>query len=144
MSQSCSVVNSSRCSLLFVGMGMEVVWIRQFTPYLGNVVYAFAIIMAIYLVATSSGSATYRWWIRSNHPQQGRIAWIVAGLLRLMPLLTADPKLLIPRLAHETGFVLGAIRTAVGIIPFSALLGFLTPMMVDRWSSGDPDGPGTL
>ena len=29
-----------------VSMGMEVVWIRQFTPYLGNVVYAFAAILA--------------------------------------------------------------------------------------------------
>ncbi len=30
-----------------ISMGMEVVWIRQFTPYLGNVVYAFALILAV-------------------------------------------------------------------------------------------------
>jgi hypothetical protein len=28
-------------------MGMEVVWIRQFTPYLGNVVYAFGGVLAV-------------------------------------------------------------------------------------------------
>jgi len=31
-----------------VSMGMEVIWIRQFTPYLGNVVYAFAGILVVY------------------------------------------------------------------------------------------------
>ncbi len=31
-------------------MGIEVVWIRQFTPYMGTVVYAFAIILAVYFV----------------------------------------------------------------------------------------------
>src|ERR1035438_6009277 len=43
-----------------VSMGMEVVWIRQFTPYLGNVVYAFAGILAAYLIATVVGSRDYR------------------------------------------------------------------------------------
>ena len=41
-------------------MGMEVVWIRQFTPYLGTMVYAFALILAIYLVSTFIGSKIYR------------------------------------------------------------------------------------
>ena len=34
---------------------MEVIWIRQFTFYLGSVVYAFAAILALYLGATTSG-----------------------------------------------------------------------------------------
>ena len=37
-------------------MGLEVVWIRQFTPYLGTMVYAFATILALYLVSTLIGS----------------------------------------------------------------------------------------
>ena len=41
-------------------MGMEVVWIRQFTPYLGTVVYAFASILATYLVSTFLGLQVYR------------------------------------------------------------------------------------
>ena len=36
-------------------MGMEVVWVRQFTPYLGTVVYAFAGILCVYLAATFVG-----------------------------------------------------------------------------------------
>ena len=126
-----------------ISVGMEVVWIRQFTPYLGNVVYTFAIILAIYLVTTSCGSAAYRWWVRSHKLLEGSSAWIIAGLLALIPLLAADPKLPIPRPTQEAGFVLGAIRVVIGIGPFSALLGFLTPMMIDHWSSGDPDRAGS-
>ena len=34
------------------------------------------------------------------------------------------------------------MRLVIGIGPFSALLGFVTPMLVDRWSGGDPDRAG--
>ena len=43
-----------------VSMAMELVWVRQFTPFLGSVVYTFAAILAIYLVATFVGSQRYR------------------------------------------------------------------------------------
>ena len=41
-------------------MGMEVVWIRIFTAYVGPEVYSFAIILATYLVSTFIGSQVYR------------------------------------------------------------------------------------
>lgn len=51
-------------ALLFLtglrSMGMEVVWVREFTPYLGTVVYAFAGILCVYLAATFIGSRVYR------------------------------------------------------------------------------------
>ncbi len=34
------------------------------------------------------------------------------------------------------------LRLVLGIGPFSAILGFVTPMLVDRWSGGDPDQAG--
>ncbi len=42
-------------------MAGEVVWIRLFTPYLGTVVYAFAIILSVYLASTFTGSQIYRY-----------------------------------------------------------------------------------
>src|SRR5512145_3014848 len=36
-------------------MALEVVWIRQFTPYLGTMVYAFAAILGVYLIANFAG-----------------------------------------------------------------------------------------
>jgi spermidine synthase len=123
-------------------MAMEVIWIRQFAGYLGNVVYALAAILALYLGATFSGARVYRLWLRSRDPQQSAPAWILLGLLALLPLVFADPALPIPTLTHQSSFTLGATRVALGIVPFSGLLGFLTPMLVDRWSLGDPDRAG--
>ena len=34
------------------------------------------------------------------------------------------------------------LRIFLGVFPFSAVIGFLTPMLVDRWSKGDPDRAG--
>ena len=43
-------------------MGMEVVWVREFTPFIGTMVYAFASILAVYLTGTFVGSRVYRSW----------------------------------------------------------------------------------
>lgn len=127
--------NRSTLWLLFgtglTSMGLEVVWIRQFTPYLGTVVYAFAAILAIYLLFTFIGSSLYRRWSR-NHQQESTLLWVALGLCALLPLLTANP-----------AFHLGRMwRLILGIGPFSALLGFVTPMLVDHRSGGDPDAAG--
>jgi spermidine synthase len=114
-------------------MGMEVVWIRQFTPYLGTVVYAFASILRMYLVSTFVGSQIYRRWSRHRSHEAAWI-WSLLGFLALLPLLTGGPSL------HTSNRLL---RLALGVAPFSGLLGFLTPMLVDRCSRGDPDRAGS-
>src|SRR5258708_6108720 len=38
-----------------VSLGMEVIWIRLFTPYIGPVVYSFAMVLVAYLLATFAG-----------------------------------------------------------------------------------------
>ena len=113
-------------------MGMEVVWIREFTPYLNTVVYAFGAILGVYLISTFAGSQAYRWWSR-KYDQENRLVWAALGLLAVLPIVAANPHFLMAR----------TMRLALGIMPFSTLLGFLTPMLVDRWSSGDPDRAGT-
>jgi spermidine synthase len=112
-------------------MGMEVIWIRLFTPYVGPVVYSFAIILASYLSATFAGSTVYRKLSRSRNPDS-QLAWIMLALLGLLPLITSDPRL-------HLGPVL---RVLLGVAPFAGVIGFLTPMLVDRWSAGDPDRAG--
>ena len=49
----------------------------------------------------------------------------------LLPLVAANPSIAFPSL----------FRLA-GIAPFSGVLGFLTPLLVDRWSGGDPAKAG--
>jgi spermidine synthase len=113
-------------------MGMEVVWVRQYTPYLGTVVYAFATILALYLFATAAGSLLYRRGALAP-PSDWTGTWAVVGALGLLPLLLVDPRL-------QLGW--DPLRAALGLMPFCAALGFLTPLLVDRWSQGAPGRAG--
>ncbi|MBZ5613495.1 MAG: fused MFS/spermidine synthase [Acidobacteriia bacterium] len=129
------MLGSSTLGLLFAtgltSMGMEVVWTRQYTPYVGTLVYSFATILGIYLGATFIGSSVYRVWSR-RHSNEGTLVWLFVWLGSLIPLLTADSRVGI----H------GWLRVLVGIAGFSGLLGFLTPRLVDRFSEGDPNRAG--
>jgi spermidine synthase len=133
---SLSLTSPKLLILLFTtgltSMGMEVVWIRQFTPYLTTVVYAFAVILGVYLLFTFVGSRIYRRWSARarNEPE---VVWSVLGVSALLPLVAASPKIHFPP----------ALRAICGIAPFSAFLGFVTPMLVDRWSRGNPHRAGT-
>ena len=113
-------------------MAAEVIWIRLYTFYIGPVVYSFAAILAAYLGATFIGSKIYRVWSR-RHDGDPRLLWISLAFFGLVPLVTADPRMLVS--SHN-------LRVLLGIAPFAGIIGFLTPMLVDRWSGGDPDRAG--
>lgn len=115
----------------FATMGMEVIWIRLYTAFVGPLVYSFALILASYLAATATGALIYRQ--RKNNREGGsRLSWILLGLLSLLPLVTADPRFPIP----------AALRVIFGVSLVSGVIGYLTPMLVDRWSGGDADRAG--
>jgi spermidine synthase len=115
-----------------ITMGMEVVWIRLFTPYVGPMVYSFAMILASYLLATFAGSQVYRFWSRRGRDRESALAWISLALLGLLPLVTSDSRLTMNSF----------LRIFAGVTPFSGVIGFLTPMLMDRWSAGDPARAG--
>ena len=125
-------------ALLFLtgltSLAMEVVWIRQFTPFLGTVVYAFAAILATYLVSTFIGLQVYRLWSQKNR-QEGRLIWVLLGFFAVLSLLAANPNVRLYGLSQ-------LVRLPIGIAPFSGALGFVTPLLVDRWSRGDPARAG--
>jgi spermidine synthase len=121
----------------FVSMGLEVIWVRQFTPYLGNVVYAFAGILAVYLFSTFTGSNDYRSWVRSHQPSESGKAWALLAVFAVIPIVAADPLLPIRIGPLE----LGGLRLA-SIVLFCGYAGFLTPLLVDSWSSGFADRAG--
>ena len=124
-----------------LSLAMEVVWVRQFTPYLGTVVYAFATILALYLAATFCGSIAYRRHaagaLGARAEQSPPGFWLLAGLAALAPLLAADP-----RLGSGAGFAPAVARVVLGIGPFCFVVGWLTPLLVDRFSRGDPERAG--
>jgi spermidine synthase len=125
-----------------VSLALEVIWTRQFVPFLGPLVYSFAIMLAAYLAATVIGSRVYRYRMARSRSAPGAFPWVPAAVLAgssgLFALLAADP-----RLPLVTGMLAGTLRVVLGIAPFCGVLGYLTPMMVDRISSGDPDRAGT-
>ncbi len=112
-------------------MGMEVVWTRLYTIYVGTLVYSFALILGVYLAATFLGSTVYRWWSR-RHGSEGSMVWMYVWLAALIPLLTADA-----RLGMSAWW-----RVPAGVAAFSGLLGFVTPSLVDHFSEGDPNRAG--
>jgi len=113
-------------------MGAEVIWVRLYTPSLSTVVYAFAAILALYLIAMDFGSWIYRRLNRNDILESG-LLWIVLGASVLVAFLTADPRVRVPAI----------LRVVLGVMPFSCLVGFITPAIVDRFSRGDPDRAGT-
>ena len=119
-------------------MAMEIVWIRVFTPYLGTVVYAFAAVLAIYLGSTMLGTAAYRALARRGPIPVDLRLLSLAAFYSLLPILAADP-----RLPGDKSVGWATLRVVVGIAPFCAALGFLTPLLVDRWSRGEPGRAGT-
>ncbi|HEX3739324.1 MAG TPA: hypothetical protein VHV29_06320 [Terriglobales bacterium] len=108
-------------------MGMEVVWIRLYTPFIGVMVYSFALILVTYLAATFLGSSAYRSFSRNPESK----TWVPLAALSLLAVL--------PVFACQPGDMNFLVRVFLGIAPFSAAVGYLTPQLVDLWSNGDAD-----
>jgi spermidine synthase len=120
--------------LFFTGlitMAMELLWIRLYTPYIGPVVYSFGMILVAYLLAMYIGSQVYRAWSK-KHMTESRLAWVSLAFFGILAFFTADTRLPLHLVA----------RVFLGVMPFAAMTGFLTPMLVDRWSGGDPQRAG--
>ncbi len=113
-------------------MAMEVVWVRSYTPYYGTVVYTFASILGVYLLATFWGAIAYRFWSR-RWMRENPVVWSALAVFALLPLLATNPELHMARLP----------RLVLGVPLFTGLLGFITPMLVDRFSTGNPARAGT-
>jgi spermidine synthase len=126
----------------FVSLAMEVAWIRGFTPVLGTQVYAFASILFVYLLATWLGSMVY---------QRGKLRLTTAELVALVAVLALVPVVFNEPRLHRPDLVISiaavqvnsrAFGVLISIFPFCAVLGYLTPQLIDEASSGDPRRAG--
>ena len=117
----------------FSSVGMEVCWARDFTFVLLTTIYAFALVLATYLIATYVGSSIYRSAL-SRNPKlsvEGAVAWLFP--LSLLPVVLADP-----RTDHSI------LQTLLSIVPLCGFLGFLTPGLIDRFGGGNAISAGRL
>ena len=120
----------------FGAMAMEVVWARAFTPVLKTQVYSFASVVFTYLGATFFGSLMYRHNLKKNLP------WPTARLMSLLvvavflPILANDPRFVMTSSYYFD--IVSAIIVLASICPLCAILGYLTPSLIDEYAAGDP------
>jgi predicted membrane-bound spermidine synthase len=127
----------------FSTMAMEVVWTRAFTPVLKTQVYSFALILFTYLGATFAGSFWYRLDLRRGKSRSLADLISMGALAALIPVLVNDP-----RLINMTATGTIELRSAtvililLSICPLCAVLGYLTPSLIDNYSAGQPAEAG--
>ena len=114
-------------------LGLEICWTRDFTIDLQTTIYAFAEILATYLVGTAIGTQLYRVATRrgQNIPLNRLLGLVFPAAL--LPVLLGDP-----RLGLSIGLPL------ISLLPFSMVLGAITPCLIDRHAKGDPVLAGSL
>ncbi len=126
----------------FVAMAMEVVWTRAFTPVLKTQVYSFALIVFTYLGATFLGSWMYRRSLRKHHlSSTGRLIFALA-ITALLPVLANNPRFVVAHYWSNSVNVISVIILLASICPFCAVLGYLTPGLIDEYAAGHPTGAG--
>lgn len=128
----------------FMAMAMEVVWMRAFAPVLMTQVYSFAMVVATYLGATFLGSWLYR---RALQRRQVRSTAELISFLCIASLLPIVATGACFELGKMTGVLygnpFGIALLLASICPFCAILGYLTPGLVDEYSGGSPKVAGS-
>jgi predicted membrane-bound spermidine synthase len=126
----------------FTAMAMEVVWTRSFTPVLKTQVYSFALIVFTYLGATFFGSWMYRRNLRKHRfSSPGKLISALAATA-FLPVLANDPRLVTANYGTYSINVISALILLASIFPFCALLGYLTPGLIDEYAAGLPAKAG--
>jgi spermidine synthase len=128
----------------FCSLAMEVLWTRAYTIVLATTIYAFAAILATYLFATWLGSAYYRVILRRGIQLSNNMLLAAAAGTALLPVVINDPRLhyAVSRIFSFIPLPWPILMVLSSIIPFCAVLGFLTPKLVDDYSRGDPRRAG--
>ena len=140
-SEKHSFANLVLFSTGFCSLAMEVVWTRDFTPVMGTHVYAFALLLFTYLLATWLGSYVYRSKALSLSTEK------LLGLISVfafLPVVLNDPRFYPPG-AITIGNLLvptNGFPFLASLVPFCATLGYLTPQLIDSVSQGNPYAAG--
>lgn len=117
-------------------MAVEVVWTRAFTPIFTTQVYWFAGLLFTYLLSTWVGSWLYRWQLARGRALPSHAVLALLALAAFGQLLLADPRIKGPRAWMQLAWILASIG------PYCAILGYLTPKLIDEYSAGNPTSAG--
>jgi spermidine synthase len=131
----------------FSAMAMEVVWTRAFVPILRTQVYSFALIVFTYLGATFVGSWFYRWDLKGKGRRSLGGILVVLAVAAFLPIVAVDPRVIPSDVDLLSGMYedvpLAAVLVVLGgICPLCAVLGYLTPSLIDQYAAGQPGAAG--
>jgi len=125
----------------FSAMAMEVVWTRFFAPVLKTQVYSFALIVFVYLGATLAGSAWYRRHLKKGATWKMPLLMALLTVAVFLPIPATDPRLVSLDLSFSLHFS-STLAVLASIFPICAILGYLTPGLIDNYSEGNPAAAG--
>jgi len=116
-----------------VSLALEVIWTRAFIPIISVEVYSFAFLLFAYLFATWIGSIIYRVSLRHSIviSIQSVVSFVLFSIFLII--ILGDPRI---NISFYNAF--GIYGVALGILPFCALLGYSTPMLIDQMAQGSP------
>jgi spermidine synthase len=130
----------------FSAMAMEVVWTRAFTPVLKTQVYSFALIVFTYLGATFVGSMLYRRDLGRQMQRSTAGLISILAVAAFLPIVAVDPRFVPAQwdLVGGTYIASGGavVLVLASIVPLCAVLGYLTPGLIDQYASGNPAAAG--
>ncbi len=114
----------------FVALGSEVVWIRAYTPAVTTTVYAFASILAVYLISNFAGT-----WLYLRSKEDALLTRRLNLVVLLMPLLALLSVVFVSDPLMDT------IKwaTLIGIIAICMCFGFITPYIIDHSCKNNPN-----
>jgi predicted membrane-bound spermidine synthase len=115
----------------FTAMSFEVLWTRAFTAVVGTTVYAFAIILGVYLSATWAGSALYRHHLHRKTPWPFTKVVVILAMTSFLPALSSA-------IPCGSFYVLNLLS----IVPCCWVFGYLLPGLVDLYSRGQSQPAG--
>jgi spermidine synthase len=121
----------------FCAMAMEVVWTRIFTPVLKTEVYSFALVVFVYLGATLAGSLWYRRHLKKGATASTPFLIALLAIAVLLPIPASDPRF-VPMDMFYSPRLGSVLIVLASIIPLCAILGYLTPSLIDKFSLGNP------
>ncbi len=126
----------------FVSMAMEVVWSRGFATVLKTQVYSFALIVFTYLGATFVGSAIYRRDARAGRVRSQALIFFGLAVAAVLPAIVNDPAFVAQH--FQDPLILPGSATLIlgSLCPLCAILGYLTPRLIDGYSGGNPRRAG--
>jgi spermidine synthase len=125
----------------FCAMAMEVVWTRIFTPVLKTQVYSFALVVFVYLGATLAGSFWYRRHLKKGAQWKTPLLMALLAIAVFLPVPASDPRFVAMDMLYSIR-IPSVLVVLASIFPLCAILGYLTPGLIDKFSMGNPADAG--